>query len=59
MDCPWQMERLPVMAQTGSGFADTVWLQVLLQPFAAVTVRKYVPAVLTVIQLVVAPVLHK
>ena len=59
MDCPWQMELPPVMVQIGSGLTVTVLLQMLLQPFASVTVRKYVPAALTVMQFVVAPVLHK
>ena len=59
MDCPWQMELPPVMVQIGSGLTVTVLLHVLLQPFASVTVRKYVPAALTVMQFVVAPVLHK
>jgi hypothetical protein len=34
-------------------------LHMLLQPLASVIVTEYVPAAFTVIQLVVAPVLHK
>ena len=53
------MVQLPVMVQLGAGPTVTVLLQVLVHPPAYVTVTEYVPAALTVIQLVVAPVLHK
>ena len=60
MDCPGKQIKLPpVIVQDGDGPTVTVLLQMLLQPFASVTVRKYVPAALTVMQFVVAPVLHK
>ena len=36
-----------------------ILLQTLLHPPVSVTVTEYVPAVLTLIQFVVAPVLHK
>jgi len=41
------------------GTTVTVLLQVLVQPAALVIVTVYVPAVLTVMQLVVAPVLQR
>ena len=53
------MKLLPVMVQTGSGLTMTVALHTLLHPAALVTVTEYAPAALTVIQFVVAPVLHK
>ena len=59
-DVPWQIEAPhPVMAQEGADVNVTVFLQKLLHPLEFVTVTEYVPAALTVIQLVVAPVLHK
>jgi hypothetical protein len=36
----------------------TSWLHTLVHPFPSVTVTEYVPAALTVIQLMVAPVLQ-
>lgn len=54
-----QINSLPVMTQFGSELATTVLLQMLLQPLELVTVTVYVPATFTVMQLVVAPVLHK
>ena len=56
---PAQMEPLPVIVQIGPGLTVTVLVQTLLHPLWLVTVTVYVPAVVTVIQLVVAPVLHK
>ena len=47
------------MVQTGPVLTVTVLLQTLLQPVELVTVTEYVPAVLTVTQRDVAPVLHK
>jgi len=41
------------------GVTVTVLLQVLMQPAALVVVTVYVPEVLTLIQLVVAPVFHR
>ena len=59
VDCPGQIAQLPVMVQTGLGDTVTAWLQVLVHPASLVTVTLYVPAAFTVIQLVVAPLLHK
>ncbi len=59
MDVPEQMEPLPVIKQDGNGFMVSVLLQLLLHPLPSVTVTEYVPAELTVIHCVVAPVLHK
>jgi hypothetical protein len=56
---PVQIEPLPVIAQLGAVPTVTVLVQVLLHPLELVTVTVRVPAVLTVMQLVVAPVLHK
>ena len=56
---PEQIEPLPVIKQLGSAFTISVLLQLLEHPLASVTVTVYVPAVLTVIHCVVAPVLHK
>ena len=53
------MMLFPVMVQIGGGFMVTMVLQTLLHPFAFVTVTEYVPAKLTVIQLVFAPMLHR
>ena len=50
---------LPVIEQTGKSYAVTVLLQLLVQPFAFVTVTEYVPPEVTVIHCVVALVLHK
>lgn len=36
----------------------TIWLHTLVHPSTSVTVTVYVPPALTVIQLIVAPVLH-
>jgi len=47
------------MEQTVGALTVTVLLQVLVQPAAFVIVTVYVPAVLTVMQLVVAPVLQR
>ena len=47
------------MEQTIGALTVTVLLQVLVQPAAFVIVTVYVPAVLTVMQLVVAPVLQR
>ena len=58
-DCPVQSDMSPVMVQTGPVLTVTVALQTLLQPPVYVTVTEYVPAVLTVMQFVVAPVLHR
>jgi hypothetical protein len=41
------------------GSTITTWSHVLMHPFASVTVTEYVPARLTVIQLVVSAVFHK
>ena len=54
----WQKDVLPVIEQVGGVYGVTVLLHVLLHPFASVMVTLYVPAVLTVIHCVVAPVLH-
>jgi hypothetical protein len=59
VDCPWQMELLPVIVQTGVVLTVTVLLHVLTHPPAVVVVTEYVPAAVTVIQFVVAPLLHK
>ena len=56
---PGQMVLSPVMVQTGRGVTVTVLVQVLLDPFRLFTVTEYVPAELTVMQFVVAPLLHK
>ena len=56
---PPQMLPLPLMAQDGANFTFTVLLQLLLHPNELVTVTEYVPAALTVMQFVVAPVLHR
>ena len=48
-----------MMVQTGNGLTITVALQMLEHPAALVTVTEYAPAALTVMQFVVAPVLHK
>ena len=53
------MALLPLMVQGGAGFSFTDLLQTLLHPGKLVTVTEYVPAVLTVMQFVVAPVLHR
>lgn len=50
---------LPVMEQMGLGLTVNVWLQDEVHPLASVMVTVYVPAVLTLIHLVVAPVLHR
>ena len=49
----------PVMLQSGADLTLTVLLHTLLHPVELVTVTEYVPAVLTVTQRDVAPVLHK
>ena len=46
---PIQIELLPVIVQTGSGFTVSVLAHVLWQPFASVMVTVYVPATLIVI----------
>ena len=59
VDFPGQITLLPVIVQTGLGETVTALLQVLLHPAVFVTVTLYVPAAFTVIQLVVAALLHK
>ena len=60
VDCPSpQMKSLPLIVQSGSGLTTTVALHTLLHPSPSVTVTEYSPAVLTVMQFVVALVLHK
>jgi hypothetical protein len=54
VDVPEQITLLPVMAATGNGFTVKVRVAVAVQPFASVAVTVYVPAVLTVIDAVVA-----
>ncbi len=49
----------PLIALDGRGTTVTVALQVLLQPPLLVTVSMYVPAVETVMQRVVAPLLQR
>ena len=56
---PSQIVRSPVIVQTGAPVTTTVALHVLLQPLASVMVTEYSPAAETVMQAVVAPVLHK
>jgi len=58
-DAPAHIVLLPVMVQTGSVFTVTVLVQVLVDPFEFCTVTVYVPAEVTLMQFVVAPVLHK
>jgi len=58
-DAPGQIVLLPVMVHTGSVFTVTVLVQVLVDPFEFCTVTVYVPAEVTLMQFVVAPVLHK
>ena len=50
--------QLPVIVQTGNPLTVTVFEQVLVHPAALVTLTVYVPAVFTVMHLVVAPLLH-
>ena len=54
-----QIELLPVIAQLGAVPTLTVLVQVLLHPDELVTVTVRVPAALTLMQFVVAPLLHK
>jgi hypothetical protein len=56
VDVPEQITLLPVMAATGNGFTINVRVAVAVQPLASVAVTVYVPAVLTVIDAVVASV---
>ena len=56
---PGQIMLLPDIKQTGPCLITTFLLQELEHPVELVTVTVYVPAALTVMQLVVAPVLHK
>jgi hypothetical protein len=53
------MVSLPIIVHIGAGLTITVSLQTLEQPSMYVTVTEYRPGRLTVMQLVVAPVLHK
>jgi hypothetical protein len=48
-----------VMEVTGNGFTITVTEAIEVQPSAFLTVTEYVPAWLTVMEAVVAPLLHK
>ena len=59
-DCPTHivLVGLPVMVQSIKPFV-TILLQILIHPLAFVTVTEYVPAVVTLMQLVVAPVLQR
>jgi hypothetical protein len=56
---PWQMTFVPVIAHTGSGFSVSTPEPVPVQPFASVTVTVYVPAALTVMFDVLAPLFHE
>jgi hypothetical protein len=58
-DWPEQITFVPAMLGVGKGLTVKVRLAVAVQPLALVAVTVYVPAVLTVIAAVVAPVLHR
>ena len=55
---PGQNANVPVMTAVGSAFTTTVTEASSVQPFASVAVTVYVPAEATLIELVVALVLH-
>ena len=59
VDLPEQISRLPVIEQFGGLFTVIILLHVLLQPLELVTVTEYVPALVTVMHWVVAPVFHE
>jgi hypothetical protein len=59
VDSPWQIERSPIIKQPKAGFTMRKALQLQEHPSTDVMVTEYTPMMLTVIQFVVSPVLHK
>ena len=59
MGCPLQIALLPVIKQAACKPTVTVALHVLTHPRIFVILTEYVPAALTVMQLLVEPLLHK
>ena len=55
---PAQIDAGPVMEQVGFVLTVKILLQDEVHPFASVTVTAYVPEVVTLMQRVVAPLLH-
>lgn len=55
---PAQTDAGPVMEQVGFGLTVKILLQEEVHPFASVMVTVYVPDVFTLMQRVVAPLLH-